>query len=209
MKNSQPANNSSTRLSFVITMTNPQEAVYIEYLNYDWESFTEFQEGLAQILENYLENLKQQDPSVTSIPSLDRQQLIEQAKSFFYCSHTGNILELDDYNQWKLHNEQKYLKNKKIVEIEIDDNESQEKNHDDESQKKSHDEIQNKSHDDETQQKSHDESEPPYSSNYKELVQLILAGKEVPGIKQIPNTILPDKVSKSTKTQRVKPWENN
>ncbi|EMG48370.1 hypothetical protein SBY92_003250 [Candida maltosa Xu316] len=94
--------------------TNPQEDVYKEYLNYDWDSFTEFQEGLQEILDNYLTNLKEQDPSITSIPSLDKQQLIDQAKSFFFCNKTGHIINLDDYNEWKLHNGPS---NKKIEEI--------------------------------------------------------------------------------------------
>ena len=72
--------------------TNTQEDVYIEYLNYDWDSFQEFQDGLQEIMDNYLQNLKEQDPSVT-IPNLDKQQLINQAKSF--CNKTGNIINLE------------------------------------------------------------------------------------------------------------------
>ena len=67
-----------------MSTTNTQEDVYIEYLNYDWDSFQEFQDGLQEIMDNYLQNLKEQDPSVTSIPNLDKQQLINQAKSFFF-----------------------------------------------------------------------------------------------------------------------------
>lgn len=160
-------------------MSNPQEEVYIDYLNYEWDSFDEFQQGLKDILDNYLESMKESDPSVTSIPALDKQQLIDQAKSFFYCSHTGNILNLDDFNQWKLHNGDKYDKNKKIVEIPNEEEEEPQL------------------------------LEPPYSSNYQNLVELIVSGKPVPGIKQIPDTVLTDQSSKSDAKQRVKPWEKN
>lgn len=154
---------------------NSQEDVYVDYMNYDWDSFDEFKEGLKEILDGFLENMKEQDPSVTAIPALDKQQLIDQAKSFFYCSHTGNILNLDDYNQWKRSNGDKHVKSKNITEIE------------------------------EPQPSS--DTLTPYSSNYQELVQLIMSGKPVPGIKEIPDTVLPEKSSKSTAQQRTKPWE--
>ena len=54
-------------------------------------------------MDNHLQSMQEQDPSITSIPALDRQQLIDQAKSFFFCSKTGHIFNLDDYEQWKLH----------------------------------------------------------------------------------------------------------
>lgn len=157
-------------------MSNPQEEVYREYANYDWDSFTEFQEGIAQILESHLQTMQEQDPSITSIPALDRQQLIDQAKSFFFCSKTGHIFNLDDYEQWKLHN-QVDKKEPKIQEI--------------------------------TPEEALTEAltEAPYSSNYQELVELIVAGKPVPGIKEIPDTILPEKSSKPVQQQRTKPWE--
>lgn len=158
---------------------DPQEEVYIEFLNYDWDSFQEFQEGLSQILENHLESLKERDPSVTSIPPANKQQLIDQAKCFFYCSQSGNILSLMDYYEWKTKYGDKYDKNKKIMEIEPESETFSESNTD----------------------------EPPYSSNYQEVVELIVSGKPVPGIKQIDDTVLTDQVSQSTALQRRKPWE--
>lgn len=87
---------------------------------------------------------------------------------------------MDDYNEWKLHNGDKYNKNKKITEI-TDDSEDQVNNA--------------------------DSDEPPYSSNYQKLVELIVSGKPVPGIKQIPDTVVPDQSSKPEAKQRLKPWE--
>lgn len=161
--------------------TNPQEEVYKEYLNYDWDSFKEFQDGLTEILENHLSSLKEQDPSVTSIPALDKQQLIDQAKCFFYCTQTDNILSLDDYNEWKIHNGDKYNKNKKITEVTDEEENSKDDKKED--------------------------TEPPYSSNYQKLVELIVSGQPVPGIKQIPDTVVPEQSSRQEAKQRVKPWE--
>lgn len=141
--------------------------IYKDYDNYDWDTFQEFQQGLKEILDDYLENLQQQDTSVSAIPISDQQQLIKQAKSFFYCHKTGNIINLDDYESWK-RNQSK--------------------------------------HDEATV--NTDNEDPPYSSNYQELVELIVSGKPVPGIKQIPDTVLTDQKSISTKQQRPKPWES-
>lgn len=161
-----------------------QTEIYKDYMNYDWDSFTEFQEGLQQILDNHLEVLQEQDATVQSIPALDKQQLIDQAKSFFYCSHTGNILNLDDYMAWKAHNGGRYEKSAKISEIEEENAET-------------------------LDSAQLPEDSPPYSSNYQELVELIVSGKPVPGIKDIPDTVLTEQRSVSEAAQRPKPWEKS
>lgn len=54
------------------------------------------------------------------------------------------------------------------------------------------------------------ESEQPEESKsltYDELVELIISGKPIPGIKKIPNIILQDQLSKPVLKQRKKPWE--
>jgi hypothetical protein len=206
---------------------NPQEDVYIDFLNYDWASFTEYQEGLDQILQNYLQTLQESDDNVREIPLLDKQQLINQAQSFFYCNHTGNIIELDSYMQWRAVNGDKYLKNKNITEVTDDDVEptittvaaekpelskpqeftakSSTKNTSGSTENQN--QNQNQNHNENHNENQPSSSQPPYSSNYKELVELILSGKEVPGIKQIPNTVLTEQESKASATQRTKPWE--
>lgn len=149
-----------------------EDEVHDKFLNYDWESFSEFQNGLSEILDNYLSNLKEQDPSITSIPPADRQQLTDQAKSFFFCSHTGHILNLDDFYKWK--------RDRKIVEI------------------KDPEESASASASGETE---------PYSSNYQHIVDMIVSGKPVPGIKEIPDTVLSEQSSVPQAQQRKKPWE--
>ncbi|KAI5965769.1 uncharacterized protein KGF55_001132 [Candida pseudojiufengensis] len=157
-------------------MSNPQEEVYKQYLNYDWDSNNEFQKGLSKILESYKESLKEQNQQPT-ISSLDQTQLINQAKSFFFCQQTGHILNLEDFEDWKIHNGDKFKKDNKIEEIE------------------------------EFEDSTTTNDDPPYSSNYQNLAELIMSGKPVPGIKDIPDTVLTDQGSESQKQQRVKPWE--
>lgn len=171
-------------------MAESQEAVYLEFLQYDWDSFLEFQEGLNEILMGHLALLKEQDPSVQAIPPHEQQQLIDQAKLFFYCSKTGNILNLDDYYAWKRNNGDKIsLVDDKPV-----------------GEQESNAPGTNDSKLDSAQLESGQE-EAPYSSNYQNLVDLIVSGKPVPGIKQIPDTVLSDQGSKLEAKSRVKPWE--
>ena len=180
-----------------------QEEVYIEYQNYDWDSFSEFREGLQEILENYLDNLKEQDPLVTSIPPLDRRQLEDQAKCFFYCSHTGNILNLDDYEKWRRDNGVHYaIVEPKIQEIGDQDIETARHEVDYSEAQGSGTQFETK-----VEKSQDDDTQPPYSSNYQELVELIVSGKPIPGIKYIPNTVFEDKKSVSLVGQRRKPWE--
>lgn len=160
-----------------------QDAVHAEFHNFDWETFEEFQNGLLEILESHLESLKELDPSVTSIPAVERQQLVDQAKSFFFCTKTGHILNLDEYYTWKR------INHAKIQEItdEVD-------------------EVEVKSIDQGAASNQAEVEDAPYSSNYQQLVELIVSGKPVPGIKNIPDTVLTEQKSESTASTRPKPW---
>lgn len=95
---------------------------------------------------------------ITEIPAAEKSRLTMQAKVFFFCSATGEILNIEDYEEWRTN-------------------------------------------------KSEQVQEPEYSSNYQEIVKLILEGKEVPGIKQIPDTVLEGETSESKVGERRKPWE--
>lgn len=54
------------------------------------------------------------------------------------------------------------------------------------------------------------EKETPFPSKYAALVELILSGKPIPGIKEIPDTVLGQEASSSsTAKSRRKPWERN
>lgn len=45
-------------------------------------------------------------------------------------------------------------------------------------------------------------------NSYNDIVEMILSGKPIPGIKEIPNTVLGEEASsESSATERKKPWE--
>ncbi|KAJ1706923.1 hypothetical protein NYO67_10907 [Aspergillus flavus] len=51
--------------------------------------------------------------------------------------------------------------------------------------------------------------EPTYPSSFAHIVELITTGQPVPGIQQIPDTILTGHDTPSTKPRRRKPWEKD
>ncbi len=117
--------------------------------------------GLENVYESYLDHVNQNNDGkineiVTEIKPEEKQRLEIQAKTFYFCQQTGNILNIEDYEEWK---------------------------------------------------KNRETAEPEYSSNYQELVELILAGKEIPGIKQIPDTVLEGETTEHKAEVRKKPWE--
>ena len=55
----------------------------------------------------------------------------------------------------------------------------------------------------------HESAEPPapYPLSFSNIVDLITSGQPVPGVKDIPNTVLDGQASRAIQPQRRKPWE--
>ncbi|MCJ1477291.1 hypothetical protein MMC13_005962 [Lambiella insularis] len=53
------------------------------------------------------------------------------------------------------------------------------------------------------------EGEPPapYPVSFNQIVELITTGRPVPGIKEIPDTVLEGQASRAVQAKRKKPWE--
>ncbi|KAF2462444.1 hypothetical protein BDY21DRAFT_14710 [Lineolata rhizophorae] len=49
----------------------------------------------------------------------------------------------------------------------------------------------------------------PYPTSFAHIVELITTGQPVPGIKEIPSTVLEGQGTQSTKPKRKKPWEKD
>ena len=56
---------------------------------------------------------------------------------------------------------------------------------------------------------SNSSTEPPapYPISFSQIVELITTGQPIPGIKEVPNTLLEGQASQPTTTKRKKPWE--
>ncbi|KAL4886370.1 hypothetical protein BJY04DRAFT_101819 [Aspergillus karnatakaensis] len=49
--------------------------------------------------------------------------------------------------------------------------------------------------------------EPAYPTSFAHIVELITTGQQIPGIQQIPDTLLTGQGTESEKPRRLKPWE--
>lgn len=50
---------------------------------------------------------------------------------------------------------------------------------------------------------------PPYPPSFAEIVALITTGATIPGIRDIPDTVLTDQGTKPVARKRRKPWEKD
>jgi hypothetical protein len=53
------------------------------------------------------------------------------------------------------------------------------------------------------------ETTPQYPTPFADIVALITSGQPIPGIKDIPATVLSDKATKPVASKRRKPWEKD
>lgn len=49
----------------------------------------------------------------------------------------------------------------------------------------------------------------PYPTSFEQIVELISTGQPVPGIKDVPDTVLEGQASRTSAARREKPWEKN
>ncbi|OAL71329.1 hypothetical protein A7D00_4229 [Trichophyton violaceum] len=54
-----------------------------------------------------------------------------------------------------------------------------------------------------------EEGQPAYPSSFARIVELITTGQPIPGIQQIPDTVLTGQETASTAQRRQKPWEKD
>ncbi len=54
-------------------------------------------------------------------------------------------------------------------------------------------------------------SEPPapYPTSFSQIVELITNGQPIPGIKEVPDTVLEGQATQATTAKRKKPWERD
>lgn len=50
---------------------------------------------------------------------------------------------------------------------------------------------------------------PAYPMSFNHIVELITTGQPIPGVKEIPDTVLEGQASHSTTSKRRKPWEKD
>lgn len=51
--------------------------------------------------------------------------------------------------------------------------------------------------------------EPQYPTSFQDIIELIQSGKSIPGIRDIPDTVLVDQGTQARQGRRQKPWEKS
>ena len=57
--------------------------------------------------------------------------------------------------------------------------------------------------------KNLNEPPAPYPTSFAHIVELITSGQPIPGIKEIPSTVLEGQGTQAEKPKRRKPWEKD
>ncbi|MCJ1433854.1 hypothetical protein MMC27_003219 [Xylographa pallens] len=114
------------------------------------------------------------------------EQLTLRARCFYYSRKHNVAIDFYAYREW--HAQQgsstQMKLNNAVTQSTVPREESSEK-------------VENKS------------AEPPapYPLSFSHIVDLITSGQPVPGVKEIPNTVLDGQASRTKRPQRRKPWE--
>ena len=160
------------------TSAPDQEHIFQQLENYDFDSDSEFQSGLQSIL------------STSTSSSSEKEQLILRAKCFYLSRKLRVLVDIPAYKAWRERpeNSQPLL------------NEGEAPNSAPSGASEMSDVHALSTHEAR-------DTMAPYPTSFSEIVELISSGKPIPGIKEIPGTVLEGRSSQSTAQGRPKPWE--
>ena len=173
-----------------------EEPVFNEIESYPWSEDHEFQTGLTSILSSQ---------SRASLSEEQTQHLILRARCFYFARKRGVHIDFAAYKAWreKRHGSSHALSTG-VESIEKSKGESPTAsgpngasiNVDDKSGAL-HTESEH----------SLDDPAAPYPITFSHIVELIASGQPIPGIKDIPDTVLEGQESRAIAGKRIKPWE--
>ena len=162
----------------------PQTALYRQLDQYPWENDHEFQGGLQAIL-----------GSVHDPAQVDHLTL--RAKCYYYARKFGAPVDFDGYKQWTENRRRDQSAQRPAPEVDAEEvpacsDGTTEANGPTVKPDAVPDGI---------------GKNPHKPASFAEICDLIAEGKPIPGIKDIPTTILEGQASESQAQERKKPWE--
>ncbi|KAL8969268.1 MAG: hypothetical protein Q9183_002077 [Haloplaca sp. 2 TL-2023] len=163
------------------------ESIYHRLESYPFDSDLEFQSGLSSILSSN----QTQDPSL----------LVLRARCFYFSRKHSISIDFEAYKQWRLSRDlplvtvpapSRPLEATGSSRIAPKDNNTLSTTND-------------------AQQNAQNEQQPqaPYPNSFSQIVDLITKGEPIPGIKDVPDTLLTGQESVATTAKRKKPWETD
>ncbi|KAF9093588.1 hypothetical protein BGX27_001585 [Mortierella sp. AM989] len=158
-----------------------QEQVYEKFEAYDFDNDATFQSGLNSIVNNNKTKSEK-----------EQHDAIQNAKFFYY----SRFVQPFDYSQYKAWLAQKSAASGSVGSV------------------VAHKETENNVATTEGSQtltcpetSSEPAADPSYPKSFQEICELIAAGKPIPGIRQIPNSLAEGTPSEAKLAPKLKPWE--
>ena len=153
--------------------------IYHQLDEYPWNEDQEFQGGLRAILGSV------QDPAQV-------EHLTLRAKCYYYARKAGSTVDFDGYKQWaESQRGVAPINGLNTTENSIPHNASQQ------------DAVE------EGGSGIGGMGDAPKPASFAEICDMIAEGKPIPGIKDIPDTVLEGQASDSQASKRKKPWEKD
>ncbi|ESZ90991.1 hypothetical protein SBOR_8625 [Sclerotinia borealis F-4128] len=158
--------------------------IYKDLESYSWDTDQEFQGGLSAILGN------------ASSPDQIRE-LTLRAQCFYLSRKKNIVIDFDGYKSY-LATQSSATSSADVPEITpISSNFTPSSN------------VPLHHEDDLPPASTEADSKAPYPQSFAEIVALITAGIPIPGIRDIPDTVLTDQGTKPVARKRRKPWETD
>ncbi|KAL8952693.1 MAG: hypothetical protein Q9222_001392 [Ikaeria aurantiellina] len=157
----------------------PDTTVFAQIESYPFTSDPEFCSGLSTIL--------------SSTPSQDPELLTLRARCFYYSRKNNFPIDFNSYRIWRSAQNLPPVSN--TVPETLDTN------------PRTNGTFSQKA--DDTFQSPPEQPAAPYPSPFSQIVELITKGEPIPGIKEIPDTVLTGQESAATTAKRKKPWEKD
>lgn len=175
-------------------------ALYEQLTRYPFESDHEYQVGLAAILGH-------PDTLATREEIEINEELVLQAQCFYYARKFGTeLVQPPSYKIWLRHSLR--TGNNNIESIQTEPTALNEISHDHEPTILQEAASATSTSNVDTAAGSQPE-QPPYPSSFASIIDMIVQNKRIPGIEQVPDTVLEPGASKVDNTQRRrKPWES-
>ncbi|KAL8712530.1 MAG: hypothetical protein Q9225_006937 [Loekoesia sp. 1 TL-2023] len=168
--------------------TNPSSpspsSIYHQLESYPFTTDPEFQSGLSTIL--------------SSSPSQDPELLTLRARCFYFSRKQNIPIDFNSYISWR--------STQNLPPVTTSNPEPESPSFKPEANGISGQRIEQNV---DVQPKTKQQPPAPYPSSFSQIVELITKGEPIPGIKEVPDTLLTGQESAVTTAKRKKPWEKD
>lgn len=160
-------------------------SIFQQLESYPFNTEPEFQSGLSTILS-----------SSTSTPQ-DPELLILRARCFYFSRKHNVPIDFNSYLSWRAAQDLPA-----VTTISRDSPPSKAQTNGTAAGKETNEQST-------TVGKAREQPPAPYPTSFSQIVDLITKGEPIPGIKEVPDTLLTGQQSAPTAAKRKKPWEND